>query len=241
MNKEIFLRKNTKLLFILNVIYLLFIVMLKNTFLKLGYNAAVINVWFILCIAFLIISIFFNALLLFKEFNEKKSLVIIIILFIVISSLSVIIPITINKAYEKEFSKIGIKLSDYCKTYGCDTYETLYRKNNKEFIINKKYFDYDGRENDIKIVTTYDKEKVLSVNMTIYSDNEMFSSEIIKNALDGYINNFNYSISAEMVNKAFENRFSGKIKDDIATYEVKEIYKDNTLTKLKTIINFNFK
>ena len=30
-----------------------------------------------------------------------------------------------------------------------------------------------------------------------------------------------------MVNKAFENRFTGKIKDDIATYEVKEIYKDN--------------
>lgn len=241
MNREIFLRKNTKLLFVLNIIYLFLIVMLKNTFSKLGYNSSVINIWFIICIVLLIIFILLNILLLFKEINEKKSIIIIITLFVIIFSLSIFIPIIINKSYEKDFSKIGVKLSSYCKIYDCDTYETLYKNNNKEFIINKKYFDYDGRENDIKIVTTYSKKEVLSVNMTIYSDNEMFSSEIVKKELDGYINNFNYSINEEMVNKAFSNRFSGKIKDNIATYEVKEIYEYNVLTKLKTTINFVFK
>ena len=73
----------------------------------------------------------------------------------------------------------------------------------------------------------------------IYSDNELFSSELIKKQLDGYIKNFNLELNEEMINKAFRNRFEGSIKDGDASYEVMEIYNNNELVKLKTTIKFN--
>ena len=133
------------------------------------------------------------------------------------------------------------KLSSYCDTYGCDRYETIQKNGYEQFIIKKTYFDYNNVENDIKITTEYDKDKVLDVKAEVYSQNEMFSETLIKDVLKDYFCNFGYEVKEDLIKKAFNERFSSSISDDNATYKVEEIYDGDELDKIKTTIFLDLK
>ena len=131
------------------------------------------------------------------------------------------------------------KVMSYCDTYGCDKYETKTKASYEEFIIKKEYFDYDNNPNSLVIVTKYDEEKVLSVEADVYSDNNMFSTTLVKDSIKDYFYNFNYEINENLIKEAFDKRFESAVKENNATYKVTEIYEKKELTKLKTSIKLN--
>ena len=100
-------------------------------------------------------------------------------------------------------------------------------------------FEYDNNPNSLVIVTKYDEEKVLSVKADVYSDNNMFSTTLVKDSIKDYFYNFNYEINENLIKEAFDKRFESAVKENNATYKVTEIYEKKELTKLKTSIKLN--
>ena len=137
--------------------------------------------------------------------------------------------------------KISEQLSSYCELYECEQYETVNNGSFKEFILKKQYFDYNGVQNNIEIITKYDYKSIVSVTAFIYSEKEMFSENLIKEQLKGYFDNFNCKLSEEKIKEAFDNRFIGKITNDNLTYQVIEIYDNNQLQKIKTKITLSLR
>ena len=152
------------------------------------------------------INIIKNAYILFikdpNKYDNKRVRIIIIASFVVYLLLNIVGTYFINKSLSSGYTKMNSKLSSYCDTYGCDRYETIQKNGYEQFIIKKTYFDYNNVENDIKITTEYDKDKVLDVKAEVYSQNEMFSETLIKDVLKDYFYNFGYEVKEDLIKKA---------------------------------------
>lgn len=243
MNKKINIIKNAYILFIINVIIFITMVFFRSLYSKLGYNAILINVFMIVNIVLLVLGIVFNVLFLKdpNKYDNKRVGIIIIASFVVYLLLNIVGTYFINKSLSSGYTKMNSKLSSYCDTYGCDRYETIQKNGYEQFIIKKTYFDYNNVENDIKVTTEYDKDKVLDVKAEVYSQNEMFSETLIKDVLKDYFYNFGYEVKEDLIKKAFDERFSSSTSDDNATYKVEEIYDGDELNKIKTTIFLDLK
>ncbi len=243
MNKKIDIIKNANILFIVNIIVLISMVFFRTLYIKQGYNALFVNIVFVINILFLVAGIIFNVLFLkdSKKYDNKKCTNVIIMSFIIYLLLNTVLMFLVNIPISKGYRKINEKLSSYCDTYGCDNYETVNDKQNRKFIIKKMYFDYDNRENELTITTTYNTKEVIKVEAVIYSRNDMYSEMLIKDVLKDYFYNFDYEIDEVMIKQAFDNRFSSSVKKDNVSYKVTEVYNDDTLEKLKTNIVLDLK
>ena len=126
------------------------------------------------------------------------------------------------------------------KTYNglfCDKYETTNLGNKRDFIIYKNYYDYNNLRNSIKIHTIYDTSKIINIKAIIYSNNELFSEQLIYDEVNAYFLKFDIYISSEMIREAFINRDKNNIKEDNINYKVISVYKDGMLDKFETIID----
>lgn len=241
MNKTIDITKNAMILFVVNIIILIGTVFFKFLYTKQGYQPVLVNVIFVINLIILILGIVFNVLFVKnkEKYDNKKSIILVIVVFILFLLFNSVFIIVVDKMYSSGYTKINSTLSSYCDTFGCDKYETVTEDGYEKFIIEKVYFDYDNIENDLKITTTYNTEKVIEVEAEIYSRNEMFSETLIKETLKNYFSNFGYEIDESLITEAFEKRFTSSVEKDSATYRVTEIYNKNSLEKLKTTITLN--
>lgn len=243
MNKNIELRKNCMILFILNICALLLMILFKVYFSSVGYPAFLINIMLGINILFLALGIVFNFILFTKpnKFDERKSIILTGVLFFIYVLINTVGVVIINKPLSSGYKKIADQLTLYCDTYVCDRYETINQGGIRDFIIRKTYLDYNGVSNDIEIHTKYDSSDVISVQAIVYSQNEMFSEMLIKEQIKVYFDNFGVSVSETLIKDAFDNRFKGSIKKDNLDYKVSEVYEEGELIKLKTIITLKLK
>lgn len=126
------------------------------------------------------------------------------------------------------------------KTYNglfCDKYETTNLGNKRDFIIYKNYYDYNNLRNSIKIHTIYDTSKIINIKAIIYSDNELYSEQLIRDELNNYFLNYNININVEKIKEAFFNRDSRSVNKNNINYKVISVYKDGMLDKFETIID----
>lgn len=242
-NKEIKLTKTTKILFVINLLVLLSLIAFRYIYNYLVYYPVLVNVFLVINILILLFGIIFNIITLKNEnkYNNSKYVKLIIILFIVYLLLNTIGIYIINKPIENKYKKISDKLSSYCTSFYCDTYNTKYVGKNRVFIIKKEYLDYNNNINTIEIKTYYNKNNIYKIDANIYTDNDSFSPNLIKNELDKYFSNFNISLNEEAIEKSFENRFEKEIEKDNIIYRVSEIYDKKVLTKLKIRVICNIK
>ena len=242
MNKNLDIRQNTNILFVLNIVVLITMIFFRDSYGKLGYTNYITNLFLVINIIILITGVVFNVLFIKNadKYDNKKAFIIIISSFIVYLLLNTVGTIMINNILRGEYKKISSKVSGYCKVYVCDKYETKKDGNYELFVINNKYFDYDGKENSFRIETKYNTNEVVSVTAYVYSRKQMYSETLIKEKIKGYFYNFNANIDEVKIRKAFDNRFKSSVKDKNIKYRVKEVYNNkNELIKLKTIITLD--
>lgn len=238
MNKSIVLNKNTIVLFVLNILAILSCFLFRTYFIKLGYLKSLVNVVMILNIIIIIIGILFNVILLMypNKFKIRQSIIIMIIVFLVYLIINIVGINIINKKLTFSYNKISNQLFSYCNNFECDEYNTKINGQNRDFIINKSYIDFNGVKNDVEIHTIYDLKGVKKVKAIVYCQNEMFSEYLINEQIKNYFSNFDVVIDETLIKKAFDDRFIGNVKKNNTTYKVEEVYNDGILINLKTII-----
>ena len=235
MNKKIMLDKRATIFFFFNILVFLSAVIFNFIYTKMNYYNPLVKSIFIFNVAVLFIGFIYNMLLLFGKKHDIKK--IIILMLVVHLLLNVILINLVNNRYNDKYYNISKDLLKYCKLYNCDKYETTYLDDEKDFIIYKHYYDYNNLRNEIEIHTIYNTSKIINVKAIIYSDNELFSEQLIFDELNDYFLNFNIYINSEMIRKAFINRDKGNIKENNINYKVNSIYKSNSLDKFQTIIS----
>jgi len=243
MNKKLDIRKNTIILFVINIIILISMIFFKVYYTTKLYSNILVNVIFGINVILLLVGAIFNLLILKNPAKYDKPLLskTVVSTFVIYLLLNTVFMLFINKTLSSNYTKINEKLSSYCDTFGCDRYETIAGNGYEEFVIKKIYFDYNNEENDLEIVTKYDTKEVISVTATIYSKKNMFSETIIYDELKNYFSNFGYEIKESKIKEAFDNRITSSVSDDNATYKVTEVYKDEELLKIKTIVTLDLK
>lgn len=241
MNRNIELNKEIISMFIINAVLLVFAFIIRTLLLKIGFFEYMTNVIFVLNIIMLIIGIVINVLFL----NKKSKLysgntVIYIILFVFII---ILFNISLVAIYNKSLSKyddITNKILGYCDSYECYKYNTNVKGNLKNITLEKRYFDYNNKENNINISVLYNEKNVTNINIKMNIDNECFSSSMVVENLTAYLNNFNVQLQEDNINEAFNKRDDKEVVRDKITYKVKSIYDDNgTLLYFKIIIDIN--
>lgn len=243
MNKKLDIRKNTIILFVINIIVLISLIFFRAYYTSKLYSTVLVNVVFGVNIVLLLAGVIFNLLILKNPDKYDRPLLskIIITVFVIYLLFNTVFMVFINKNLSSGYTKVNQELSSYCDTFGCDRYETIAGNGYEEFVIKKIYFDYNNDENDLEIVTKYNTKEVISVTATIYSNKDMFSETIIYDELKNYFSNFGYDIKESKIKEAFDNRITSSVSDDNATYKVTEVYKNEELQKLKTIITLDLK
>lgn len=243
MNKKIELKKDSYVLFFINIFVFISTILFNVYFNKAGYFSLLIKLMLVLNVLLLLLGISLNIILIIKksQLNVRRNIKITIIYFIVFLLVNTLGIYLINKPFDNKYVKITEKLSNYCISYKCDKYETVRNGKYRKFILNKKYYDYNNNENNIKITVKYSYKKILEITSVVYSENELFSENLIAEELNGFYSNFNYKIFSDRIKQAFDNRFIGKISYNNSIYKVNEIYKNKCLYKLKTIVITKFK
>ena len=243
MNKNLEIRKNVNILFVINIIILITMIFFRDYYGKLGYTNFIINTVLIIDLIILIVGIIYNVLFVkdADKYDNKKTTIIVITIFIIYLVLNTFGTIIFNNIVRGSYLAISSKVSGYCKKYVCDKYETIYENGNEVFIINNKFYDYDKKENELEIRTTYNKDEIVSVVATVYSRKQMFSETLIKEEIKDYYYNFGITIDETKIRDAFNKRFNGSIDDGNVNYKVMEVYNKSELEKLKTIITLNMK
>ena len=243
MNKNLDIRKNANILFVLNIVLLITMIFFRSYYGKLGYTNFIINTVLIVDIIILIIGIIYNVLFIkdANKYDNKKTTIIIISMFIIYLLLNTVGTIIFNNVVRGGYLTMSSKVSGYCKKFVCDKYETIYENGNEVFIINNKYYDYDKKENELEIRTTYSKDEIISVVATVYSRKQMFSETLIKEEIKDYYYNFGITIDETKIRDAFNKRFGGSVDDGNVNYKVREVYNKSELEKLKTIITLKVK
>lgn len=244
MNKNLDIRRNTNVLFVLNIVIFITMIFFRNYYGKLGYTNIIINTFLTVDILILILGIIYNVLFIknVEKYDNTKTFIIIIAVFLFYLLLNTVGTISINKIVRGSYAKVGANVLGYCNEYACDKYETIAIDGYEVFVIYNKYYDYDKKENELEIRTKYNKDEVVSVTATVYSRKKMFSEELIKENIKNYYYIFDAEIDSKKIRQAFDKRFDGTIVDDNLEYKVREIYnQDGKLEKLKTVITLELK
>ncbi len=244
MNKNLEIRRNTNVLFVLNIVVLITMIFFRNYYGKLGYTNVIINSFLIIDILMLILGIIYNVKFIKNadKYDNTKVFIIIMITFFCYLLLNTVGTIAINKVVRGSYAKMASNVSGYCKEYVCDKYETLAMDGHEVFVIYNTYYDYDNKENKLEIRTKYNKDEVVSVVATVYSRKQMFSETLIKENLKDYFYIFDTELVESEIREAFEKRFDGDVTDQNINYKVREIYnKKGELEKLKTVITLELK
>lgn len=244
MNKNLEIRRNTNVLFVLNIVVLITMIFFRNYYGKLGYTNVIINSFLIIDILMLILGIIYNVKFIKNadKYDNTKVFIIIMITFFCYLLLNTVGTIAINKVVRGSYAKMASNVSGYCKEYVCDKYETLAMDGHEVFVIYNTYYDYDNKENKLEIRTKYNKDEVVSVVATVYSRKQMFSETLIKENLKDYFYIFDTELVESKIREAFEKRFDGDVTDQNINYKVREIYnKKGELEKLKTVITLELK
>lgn len=244
MNKNLDIRRNTNVLFVLNIVVFITMIFFRNYYGKLGYTNLIINTVLFINIVVLIVGIVFNVFFIkdARKYDSNKVLMIIFIIFFAYLFLNTVGTISINKIVRGRYLTMANKVRNYCKTYNCDNYEVLTEDGYEIFVIKNTYFDYDNKKNDLEIRTKYSRDEVVSVVATVYSRKEMFSEALIEEKTKNYFYNFNAKIDNKKIRDAFEKRFDGEVNDGNINYKVREVYnKKKELEKLKTVITLTLK
>ena len=240
MNKQIKIDKNMKIIFIVDFLVFIMNLIFRYVYINIGYYYNLINITFVLNIIFLIFCIAYTINLIIGKKTVKNFSIIVLSVFAIYILFNTVGVILINKPIEKKYKNIANKIISYCQNYSCDTYETKYLKDKRLLVIQKKYFDYDNKENNIVFETLYDKDKIIKTTAYVDSSSELYSEALIKKELDGYFKKYSKEINEQHILEAFEKRFVGSVSYDDIAYKVSEVYdKDNNLIKLKTIITLN--
>jgi len=237
-NKEIKLSKNVIFLFIVNLFIVISMFCLKYYYNYKMYEKRIINMFLIINIIFLIFGIVYNVfLLLSNKKDDKVNLLLIVTYLVIYILLNTFVIYVVNKPLNDGYRKNSLLLYEYCDINNCENYYNVNHKGYRDFIIKNKYFDYNNKENDIIITIKYNYKNIVSINAVIYSDNDMFSEKIIKEQLDKYFVYFKKNIQEDLIRKAFDERFNGKVTNDGISYKVSEIIQNNKLISLKTNIS----
>lgn len=240
MNSEIKISNSTKFLFIVNIFLLFMMFLFKSIFSYLEYYYLIVNIEFIINLFILLGIVVFNIIVLIKQKEFKlKRFIITLILFCTFYLFSnILIMNLLNKSYENKYNKISDQLITYCKAYDCETYKITKNKEIRTFNLTKTYLDYNDSQNKINILTKYNTNNVIIIKVIIYSKNDSFSANLLKDNINSYLLNFGLSVNADMINRAFDNRFNGTITESVNKYRVTEIYEKSILKELKTEIIF---
>ncbi len=244
MNKNLEIRRNTNVLFVLNIVVLITMIFFRNYYGKLGYTNVIINSFLAVDILILILGIIYNVKFIKKpnKYDNTKTFIIIMAIFFCYLLLNTVGTIVINKVVRGSYTKMASNVSGYCEEYICDKYETLAGNGYEVFVIYNTYYDYDNKENKLEIRTKYNKDEVVSVVATVYSRKQMFSETLIKEKLKDYFYIFNTELVESKIREAFEKRFDGNVTDQNINYKVREVYnKKGELEKLKTVITLELK
>lgn len=238
MNKKIELSKDTYVLFFINILILFLLILFNIYYINHNYNATLIIITLILNIVILVFSIILNIILAVqsKKESSKKNTIIIFFIFIIFIFINLLGTYFINLSLSKKYNNISDNILKYCDLYDCSKYETVKQGLNKKLIIYREYLDYDNNLNDIIFSVEYNTRKILKITSVIYSDNELFSEELIFENLNNFYEYIGEKISKEEIKDAFDKRFEKSIIKDNITYNVKEIYKNEELYKIRTTI-----
>ena len=238
MNSKVSLNKNIIILFIFNVMVLLLSICFNKIFTYLEYPSYFIRMVQIINCIVLIIGIIFNVVFLkkAKKYDDKKYTIIIIVSFVLYLIFNILGPIIANNIENKKYKPMNQKLISYCKENACEKYIIRNRNNYSTFYIKNAYYDYNKNKYSYTINLKYDDKDISNIVIEILSDNDSYSSELIKQTLSKYTRPFNVDIDTNKIDEAFENRFSSTKCNDKICYEVKEIYEDKALVALRTKI-----
>ena len=243
MNKKLILSKNALTLFIFNIVVLITMIFFRIIFLKIGYINVLVNIMFILNVILLILGIISNIIFIKdeKKYNDNKYMLIIMVVFIIYILLNTVGIYIFNKPFQSKYKKFSNQIKNYCNAYRCDKYYTKKQGGYEIFVIENKYFDYNGVENDIIIENKYNTDKIVMVTAKIESQKNSFSEFLITEKIEDYFKNFGYEVSMDKIRAAFNKRFEGSVDHYNANYKVNEIYEKGELKTLETIIKLDLK
>lgn len=237
MNKNIKLSISTIIMFITIIVMFLVSILSRQYYIGIYNNSSSINIVFIINIFILLICTLFNVYLLTNyEYPIKNTIIIIVVAISLYTLINFLFVPVINNSNNSKYYEMTEKLVSYCKNYHCDKYETKNLNEERDFVINKRYIDYNNEEQKIKIHTIYNNKEFTKIKAVIYSSKESYSSYLIKEQLTPYLFNFGIELDELKMNLAFEKRDNGVIKLNNQTYEVISIYEDNLLKGFETKI-----
>ena len=218
MNKIVDIRKNTIILFIINLMVFVGTIFSKNLYTNKGYFTHLINITLIINLVILTVGIIYNIIFVKNpdKYDNQKYTILIISVFLFFLLINSVFIIFSNRYLNKKYT-------------------------NEKFIIQNTYFDYENVQNNLKITTTYNTHEILFIKAEVYSRNESFSETLIKDNLKDFFSKFHYEINENKIKEAFDKRFDSPVRDKNATYKVTEIYKNKELVNLKTIITLDLK
>ncbi len=237
MNNKIIIRKDNRRLLVISILMLVLTFIFKFIYSYLGFSISICNIFFIINILLILITIIFNLLLIFKYEKLKKILKYIKIFFIVYILLNTLITIVFNIPYLINVGKVEEKIVKNCDKYGCETFDT----NKNIFELSKQYLDYSGNSNYINIKNYYNDVGVYKIEAEVYSEKSLYSEYLIYEQIKDWFSMY-YGSEPEFyyIGEAFKRREKGEeLTKNKYTYKVEEVYENDTLIKMKSIIILN--
>lgn len=237
MNNKVIIKKDNKRLLAITILMLVLAFIFKFIYSYLGFSISICNIFFIINILLLLITMIFNLILIFKYEKFKKFLKYIKVYFISYIILNTIITIIFNVPYLINVSKVEEKLVSNCEIYRCETFD--YNKN--IFTLTKQYLDYSGNSNYINIKNYYNDVGIYKIEAEIYSEKTLYSEYLIYEQVKDWFSIY-YGSEPDFfyIGEAFRKKENKEnVSKNKYTYKVEEVYENDALTKMKTIIILN--
>lgn len=237
MNNKVIIKKDNKRLLIISLLIMVLTFIFKFLYSYLGFNNSICNIFFIINILLVIIFCIFNLMLIFKYEKLKKFMKYIKIIFISYIILNTIITIIFNVPYLIDIRKVQEKIASNCDNYNCETFNS----NKNIFTLTKQYLDYSGNSNYINIKNYYNDVGVYKIKAEIYSNKELFSEYLVyEQVKDWFIIYYGIEPDFFYIGEAFRKKGSVEnLSKNKYTYKVEDVYENNELIKIKTIIILN--
>ena len=236
MNKKVIIRKDNKRLLVISILMLVLTFIFKFIYSYLGFNISICNIFFIINIILLLITIIFNLVLIFKREKLKKLLKFLKFYFIGYIILNTLVIIVFNVPYIINVRKVEEKIVSNCGIYNCETFDA----NKNIFSLTKQYLDYSGNSNYINIKNYYNDIGIYKIEAEIYSENTLYSEYLIIEQVKEWFGMY-YGSEPDFyyLGEAFRKGTQEEVSKNKYTYKVEEVYENNKLIKIKSIINLN--
>lgn len=237
MNNKVIIKKDNKRLLVFSLLMLVLAFIFKFIYSYLGFNISICNIFFIINILLIIILSIFNLVLIFKSNKLKKYIKFVKVLFVFFIILNTIITIIFNIPYLRDIRKVKEKIVSNCDNYNCETFNT----NKNIFSITKQYLDYSGNSNYINIKNYYNDVGVYKIEAEIYSNKELYSEYLVyEQVKDWFIIYYDSEPEFFYIGEAFRKKDKVEnLSKNKYTYKVEDIYENDELVKIKTIIILN--